>query len=313
MHDFHRYIYGFYSLSKVNGIFIKSLFIFNAFLQFYAKLKLAVRNYDLAHSGKMEKIKVFLSDPQVLFREGIHFILSGEEDFEVTGETTSNEDALTFIENNPPNIAILSMHDNKADGAEITCRIRRNMTSVSVILTMDKKEPEKVFSAIKCGASACLTKDTEPEHLLDIIRVVAQGSLPVIEELYTPAIASLVLNEFEDLDAINKQFDNLLANLTPKEIQVLNAIVTTDKMEQLISKLDVNEDTIRHNLRLILNKLVSNEQARNIIDVAQRNLPSIIRSGRVNGKAGDYVTRAEFNEFKDHLMERLKSLIGELT
>jgi DNA-binding NarL/FixJ family response regulator len=55
----------------------------------------------------MEKVKVFLSDPQILFREGIHFILSGEEDFEVTGETTSNEEAFTLIEANPPNIAVL--------------------------------------------------------------------------------------------------------------------------------------------------------------------------------------------------------------
>ena len=261
----------------------------------------------------MEKIRVFLSDPQVLFREGIHFILSGEDDFEVTGETTNNEEAYSFIETNPPNIAILSMHDAKIDGAAITCHIRRNIPSVTVILIMDKKEPEKIFDAIKCGSSACLTKDTEPDHLLDVIRVVSQGSLPIIEELLTPAIASLVLNEFEDLDTINKQFDNMLANLTPKEKQVLNAIATNGQMEQLTSKLDMSEDTIRHNLRLILNKLVSNEQARNIIDVAQRNLPSIIRTGRGNGKAAEYVTKAEFNEFKDSLMERLKSFIGELT
>ena len=42
----------------------------------------------------MRKIKVFLSDAQVIFREGIHFTLSGEEDFEVTGESTSNDEAL---------------------------------------------------------------------------------------------------------------------------------------------------------------------------------------------------------------------------
>lgn len=267
----------------------------------------------LKKNGNMEKIKVFLSDPQVLFREGIHFILSGEDDFEVIGETTSNQEALSLIKTNPPNIAILSMSDIEVDGAEVTRRIHRHLSSVSVILITDKKEPEKVFSAIKGGAGAYLTKDTEPEHLLDIIRVVSQGSLPIIDELLTPAIASLVLNEFEDLDTINKQFDNLLANLTPKETQILNAIATNGEMEQLTAKLDMSEDTIRHSLRLILNKLVSNEQARNIIDVAQRNLPSIIRTGRGNGKTAEYITRAEFNEFKEHLMERLKTFIGELT
>ena len=260
----------------------------------------------------MEKIKVFLSDPQIFFREGIHFILSGEDDFEVTGETTGNEEALSLIEANPPNVAILSMNDPKADGAEITRHIRRNIPSVAVILIMDKKEPEKVFAAIKSGVSACMTKDSEPEHLLDILRVIAQGSLPIMEEVLTPAIASLVLAEFEELTAINEQFDNLLANLTPKETQILNAIAASGKIEQIIAKLDMNEDAIRHSVRLILNKLVANEQARNIIDVAQRKLPSIIRSGRGNGKAGEYVTKAEFNDFKDHLMERLKSFIGEL-
>ena len=47
----------------------------------------------------MEKISVFLADWQVLFREGIHFTLSGEEDIEVVGEATDNKEALDFIQN----------------------------------------------------------------------------------------------------------------------------------------------------------------------------------------------------------------------
>lgn len=261
----------------------------------------------------MEKVKVFLSDPQVLFREGIHFILSGEDDFEVTGETTSNQEAFTLIETNPPNIAILSMQDAKASGAEITCRIKRNLPSISVILTLDKKEEEKIFAAIKSGASACITKDTDPEYLLDIIRVVAQGSYPIMEELLLPGLASMVITEFEDMAALNEQLDNLLASLAPKETQILTAIAAGSTIEQVAVKLDVNEETIRRNLRLVLNKLVSNEQARAVIEAAQRSLPSIIGGPvKKGGKAAEYVTKAEFNEFKDTLMERLKSFIGEL-
>lgn len=261
----------------------------------------------------MEKVKVFLSDPQVLFREGIHFILSGEDDFEVTGETTSNQELFTLIETNPPNIAILSMQDAKASGAEITHRIKRNLPSISVILTLDKKEEEKLFAAIKSGASACITKDTDPEYLLDIIRVVAQGSQPIMEELLLPGIASMVLTEFEDMATLNEQLDNLLASLAPKETQILTAIAAGSNIEQVAVKLDVNEETIRRNLRLVLNKLVSNEQARAVIEAAQRSLPSIIGGPvKKGGKAAEYVTKAEFNEFKDTLMERLKSFIGEL-
>jgi DNA-binding NarL/FixJ family response regulator len=178
---------------------------------------------------------------------------------------------------------------------------------------MDKKEPEKVFNSLKSGASACLTKDSDPEQLLNTIRVVAQGSLPIIEEMFTSAIASLVLTEFEDLAALNEQFDNLLASLTPREKQILTLITSGSKIEQIAVKTDTDEDSIRHSMRIILTKLIANEQTRNIIEAAQRSMPSLIRSGRMNGKSHDYITRIEFNDFRDTLMERLKTFIGDLT
>jgi DNA-binding NarL/FixJ family response regulator len=262
----------------------------------------------------MEKVKVFLSDPQVLFREGIHFILSGEDDFEVIGETTNNQEAFTLIEANPPNVAILSLLDPKASGAEITRRIKRNLPSVAVILTLDKKDEEELFAAMKSGVSACITKDTDPEYLLDVIRVVSQGSQPIIDELLRPGLAASVIAEFEDLAALNEQLDNLLASLTPKEIQVLSTIAAGNTIEQVAAKLDTSEDSVRRNLRMVLNKMIANEQARALIEAAQKSLSSIIRgTGKKELRGGDYVTKAEFNEFKDNLMERLKSFIGEIT
>ena len=263
---------------------------------------------------KMEKVKVFLSDPQILFREGIHFILSGEEDFEVTGETTSNEEAFTLIEANPPNIAVLSMQDKKSSGTDIARRIKRSQPSVSVILTMEKKEDEALFEALKSGASACLTKDSEAEQLLDIIRVVSQGSNPIIDELTTPGVAAMALAECENLNALNEHMDNLLARLTQKESQALGGLAAGGTMEQVAAKMSSSEDAVRRHLRMILNKLVTNDQAELVIEAAQRSLPSIVRSPlKKGGKPMDYVTRAEFNEFKDKLMERLKTMLGELS
>ena len=260
----------------------------------------------------MEKIKVFLSDPQVLFREGIHFILSGEDDFEVTGETTSNEEALPLIEANPPHVAVLSLQDTAADGCEITRRIKRSLPSVYVILTLEKKDEEKLFQAIRCGASACLTKDTEPDYLLNVIRVVSQGSLPIIDELLLPGLAARVLAEFKDVAAVNQQVDNLLANLTSKESQILSAIAGGSSLEQTAARLDITEEAIRRNLRMAQSKLVNNDQANIVFEAAQRSLPMLIRSkaGR-EAAAGQYVTRAEFNEFKESLMARFKSFISD--
>ncbi len=260
----------------------------------------------------MEKIKVFLSDPQVLFREGIHFILSGEDDFEVTGETTSNDEALHLIESNPPHVAILSFQDAKTGGGDATRHIKRSLTSVNIILILEKKDPEKLFQALTCGASACLTKDIEPDYLLDVIRVVAQGSQPITDEMLVPEVAARVLAEFKDVAAVNEQVDNLLAELTPKESQLLSAIVAGGNLEQIAAKLDITEEIIRRTLRTVQSKLVNNDQAHAVFEAAQRSLPMLIRGKTAKDTAASqYVTRAEFNEFKESLMARFKSFITD--
>jgi DNA-binding NarL/FixJ family response regulator len=260
----------------------------------------------------MEKVRVFLSDPQVLFREGIHFILSGEDDFEVTGETTTNEEAFRLIEANPPNVTILSLQDTATDGYEMTRRIKRSFPSVSVILTLEKKDEEKLFQAIKCGASACLTKDTEPDFLLNLIRMAAQGNLPIIDELLLPGLAARVLMEFKDVAAINQQVDNLLVNLNSKESQILNALASGSNLEQTAAKLDSSEEIIRRHLKIVQSKLVNNELTHTVFEAAQRSLPILIRSkASRDAGAGQYVTRTEFNEFKESLMSRFKSFISD--
>ncbi len=261
----------------------------------------------------MAKTKVFLAEPQVLFREGIHFILSGEEDFDVIGETTSNEEALPLIESNPPDVAVLNLADPKISGTDMTKRIRRNLPSVFVVLIMEKREPDKIFEAIKSGVSACLSKFSSPEQLLDTIKTVAQGSLPMVEEMYDPAIASLVLNEFADITAFNEQFDNLLADLTPREKQIMSLIVGGNNLEQTSAKMGLDEDVVRHCLRIVLTKLIANEQTTNILETAQRNLNLLLRPGKMDSASREYITRAEFNDFKDHLMERFRLFVGDLT
>jgi len=261
----------------------------------------------------MEKIKIFLSDPQILFREGMHFTLSGEEDFEITGEATGNEEALNFIETNPPNIAILSTTDSKLDGPAITYYIKRNLPSISVILVMDHENEEQVFLAMKNGASAYLTKNIDPEYLIDVTRAVAQGSQPIIEALLIPGLASKALAEFEGLATLSEDLNNLLAHLSPKEKEILNSITAGNELEQVATKLEINEDTIRRNLRSILNKLIANNQVLALIEAMQRSLPSLVPGAVQAGKpSAEYVTWRELKEFKDSLTQYLKSLIGKL-
>jgi len=224
----------------------------------------------------MEKISVFLAEWQVLFREGIHFTLCGEEDIEVIGETDDNEEALSFIEANVPSVAILDADRGKLSGIDVTTRIKRNYPSVSVILIMDSENEEQIFSVMKCGANACVTKDIAPDDLVSTVRRVAQGAYPVSEALLRPGITSRVVDEFEAFSLINKKVGNLLACLSPREGEILHHIADGSSSEQVSQALGISEEAIKHYLDLILLKLVANDHNRAVIEAAQGLLPSII-------------------------------------
>ena len=221
-------------------------------------------------------ISVFLADRQVLFREGIHFILSSEEDIEVIGEATGNGEALTFVEANPPSVVILDVDHGEISGIEVTRRIQQTLPSVGVILIMGGDNEEQLFSAMKSGARACLVKDADPADLVNIIREVAQGKYLISENLLRPGIASRVVEEFEVFSLLSEQVDGVLTRLSPGEAEILRRIAKGGSSELVAKAMGISEGALQHRLGLIQAKLVANEHNRVVIEAVLRSLPSII-------------------------------------
>ncbi|MFA5316826.1 MAG: response regulator transcription factor [Dehalococcoidales bacterium] len=258
----------------------------------------------------MEKVTVFLSDWQVLFREGIHFTLSGEEDIEVIGETTSSEEAMAFIEQKPPRIVVLNAEHGRLTGIEATGRIKQTLPEVSVILVMENEDEEIFYFALKSGASACVTKDIDPGDLIDIINEVVQGANPISRALLRPEIAKRALDDFERFSSIGGSLADMMARLTPREAEILRYLAGGGTLDQAATSLSLAEDVISHELEIILYKLVTNEQHRKLIIVGQ-NSPAVTQ-GSNGGSNGDYITKSEFDTFKNSLLERFQSLMSEL-
>lgn len=260
----------------------------------------------------MEKIKIILSCPQVIFREGIHFILSGEEDFDVTGETTDNLEALEIIEAGPPHVAVLSQSDTKSDIAEVTRRIKSTYPALAVVLITDIIDTEKLFSAVVSGVSATFMPDIDPEEMLEILRNVAMGRLPILEELLTPALASRALADFKDMATLDERLGISMASLSKRETEILDGLASGDTIGQVASAAGIADDIARNHLRAIVQKLVANDRNRRIIEKTQMTISSLMPSlNRNEGETREYLTRAEFNEFKHVLISGFRSLVGD--
>jgi len=254
----------------------------------------------------MGKTKVFISDWQVLFREGIHFTLSGEEDVIVTGETTENREALDFLIGNPPDIAIVNINHGEYSGVKLTRYVRQNLPAVSVILVMDTETDDRLYEALKCGASACVSKDIDPDDLLVLIRQITEGSVPVSRVMRQPSIASRILDDFAAFTELNNEVDSLLAVLTPREQELIKRISEKNDLPDIMKDLGIGEKDVDAVLKVIRGKLEINEHCREVVEAAQRGLTSVIKRTRNGKKQDDYISRDEFESFRDSLIEHFR-------
>jgi two-component system, NarL family, nitrate/nitrite response regulator NarL len=214
----------------------------------------------------MKKVQVYLSDWQSIFREGIHLALCSEECYEVVGEATTSEEALEFIEDNQPGVAILNADHGELTGIEVTHRVKRSLPSVSMILMMDRDNCEQIIAALKGGASACLSKDIEPDELLDAVNRAVHGEYPIIKQILNPAVAKRILSEFENLpENCMESSSKLPVHLLPLEELVLRDIASGKLLEDLLRDRKITEDTVRQCLYIIRGKLMANSHIDNAV------------------------------------------------
>ena len=135
----------------------------------------------------MENIKVFIGDSQVIFREGIHFILQDEPDVEVVGEGRTPEDATAFLQTHPVDVMVMGQNMEKAAN-----RVAGTFPHVGLLLIGDDHSRQQVVGR----NSIFLTRDVEPEELVRAVRVVGNSAFLTRElESEEPVLAGLKVNQ----------------------------------------------------------------------------------------------------------------------
>ncbi len=105
---------------------------------------------------------------------------------------------------------------------------------------------DKVFPAIKAGASGYLLKDTGPEELVEAIQQVYRG-----ESSLHPTIARKLLTEVSQPPSGKQTTDPL----TERELEVLRLIAKGKSNQEIADELVISEATVRTHVSNILGKL----------------------------------------------------------
>lgn len=120
-------------------------------------------------------IQILIADDHAIFRQGLARLIGGTVDMRLVGEATNGHEVLDGVRRLSPDILLLDLNMPGPSGVDLIKRVRSEAPSVPVLILTVHDETELARRAIRTGAAGYLTKDGEPEDMLDAVRVVARG------------------------------------------------------------------------------------------------------------------------------------------
>lgn len=189
-------------------------------------------------------IGVVLIDDHRLIREGLRMILDSCDDIEVLGVCSNGSEALTFIRENKPDVAIMDISMPEMDGLTATRQIGDYCPSTKVVMLTMHQKPQYIKEAMDAGAYGFLTKNTSHEELVAAVQTVSRG------EFYLhPTIAAAAFKEM-----ITPLHRNTEA-LSSREKDVVRLIAQGSSVAEVAGALFISARTVQTHLYNAMKKL----------------------------------------------------------
>jgi len=198
----------------------------------------------------MDPVTVGIVEDNPLLAQGIREKLALNPAVRVTLQASNGRVLLDQLtRQSPPQVLLMDIEMDEMDGITATREVKRLYPHVWVLMLTVFDDEEKLFEAIKAGASGYLLKDEKPARLLRAIDELQLGGSPM-----SPAIATKVLRFLRTSSAPKPEAKALTA-LTTREKEVLEYLKEGISMRQISERMFVSERTVHKHLEHIYQKL----------------------------------------------------------
>lgn len=205
-------------------------------------------------------IRLLLADDHSMVRKGLQVFLGTQPGIELVGEAATGQEVLDQVPLLRPDVILMDLNMPGMNGIEATKRLKLAHPEVKVLVLTSFSDQNHVLPAIRAGARGYLLKDIEPEDLVRAIKRVHDGQA----ELHPEAAGQLMsrfAEEEPDTDAerggriLPAGRAGLLAELTPREEEVLKLIADGKSNKEIAGILFITEKTVKTHVSHLLDKL----------------------------------------------------------
>jgi DNA-binding NarL/FixJ family response regulator len=220
-------------------------------------------------------IRVILADDQALVRAGFRVLLGAADDIDIVGEAGDGQAAVDLARSAGADVVLMDIRMPGVDGLEATRRIAAapDLADLRVLILTTFEADEYVFEALRSGASGFLVKDTEPEQLLEAVRVVARG-----EALLSPSVTRRLIAGIAGRGAQRPLDAAPLSVLTDREREVLGLVATGMNNDEIADALYMSPLTAKTHVSRAMTKLGARDRAQLVVIAYETGLVSPGRS-----------------------------------
>ena len=195
-------------------------------------------------------IRLVIADDEALFREALHLLLESKPDFKVVGHASDGVEAVALTRALKPDVLLLDLAMPRLAGLEALRSITEGSLPVRTILVTGTMTRGDALTALLRGAHGIVMKDAPPQVLFDAIRAVMKGQYFIQPETVSSLVSAIRESRPDPSAAGSRRF-----NLTPRELDVVKAVVEGHSNKDIARRLGVTEPTIKHHLTSIYDKV----------------------------------------------------------
>jgi DNA-binding NarL/FixJ family response regulator len=198
--------------------------------------------------GNGQFIRVIVADTQAIFRAGLRKIFALEDDIRVVGQAETLSQTVSAAKKFSADILIFEAA-LASNPAETVTELLRQAPTLRVVVVTPEPNEELTLELFRRGAHGIVSREVEPEMLVECLRKVSQGE-PWLDSRGTQWVLAAYRTHGGRPNTSRPK-----VQLTPKESLIVSCVTQGMKNKEIAARVGTTEQVVKNYLRKVYDKL----------------------------------------------------------